>query len=165
MNYFELFEIPISLIINKNILTKKYYELSKLYHPDKFSNTNSIEIEIAENKTAEINKAYSILQKQDSIIYYILTLHNILNEEDKNQLSNDFLMKMMDLNEEIMELDANDKQAKEKIIDKIKNLNEIIELEIDYLKLSAKLVLSEEDLQTLKNYYLKKKYLSRIETI
>jgi molecular chaperone HscB len=34
MNYFELFEIPESMRIDKGSLRRKFYQLSREYHPD-----------------------------------------------------------------------------------------------------------------------------------
>jgi len=38
MNYFELFDIPVQLAIDKKSIPKKYFELSRLYHPDLYAN-------------------------------------------------------------------------------------------------------------------------------
>ena len=40
MNYFELFNIPVQLKVNTALLSKKFFELSKKYHPDYFANDN-----------------------------------------------------------------------------------------------------------------------------
>ena len=37
MNYFELFEIPVSLIVDQNKLSSQYLALQKKYHPDFFA--------------------------------------------------------------------------------------------------------------------------------
>jgi molecular chaperone HscB len=38
MNYFELYEIPVSLKPDQQLLRKKFYELSRKYHPDFYGN-------------------------------------------------------------------------------------------------------------------------------
>ena len=43
MNYFELYEIPIAFLIDPLALKKKYFELSRKYHPDFFSQENESE--------------------------------------------------------------------------------------------------------------------------
>ena len=43
MNYFELFEIPVSLRLLKINFHQKYFELQKKYHPDFFSNASEEE--------------------------------------------------------------------------------------------------------------------------
>ena len=49
MNYFELFEIPVALKVDKALLARKYFELQKKFHPDFFS--TGTEAEQAERKT------------------------------------------------------------------------------------------------------------------
>ncbi|MGH2565313.1 MAG: DnaJ domain-containing protein, partial [Ginsengibacter sp.] len=43
MNYFELFEIPVSLTVSQKEIQSKYFELQKKYHPDFFSNADEDE--------------------------------------------------------------------------------------------------------------------------
>lgn len=57
MYYFELFDTPISLVVDKSALLKKYYTLSKEYHPDNFSLGNELAQEQALNMSAKINEA------------------------------------------------------------------------------------------------------------
>ena len=38
MNYFELFEIPVSLIVDQSKLLSQYAALQKKYHQDDFAN-------------------------------------------------------------------------------------------------------------------------------
>ena len=40
MTYFELFNIPVQLKVNAALLSKKFFELSKKYHPDYFATEN-----------------------------------------------------------------------------------------------------------------------------
>ena len=37
MNYFELFNLPVTLKVDKSQLAKKYFELQKQFHPDFFT--------------------------------------------------------------------------------------------------------------------------------
>ena len=42
MNYFELFELPVSIQIDKAVLNQRYFALQKKYHPDFFYTGNGI---------------------------------------------------------------------------------------------------------------------------
>ena len=57
MDYFELFELPVSLIVDTKDVTKRYYALSKQYHPDNFSLDNADKQAEALEMSAEINQA------------------------------------------------------------------------------------------------------------
>ena len=98
MNYFELFDIKLSFDMCKPTLTKKYYVLSKKYHPDRFTLAGEEEQREALTKSTEVNKAYKILKDEPSRIRYILELLGKAPEEGKETMSQDFLMEMMDIN-------------------------------------------------------------------
>lgn len=104
MNYFELYDIPVSFHPDEALVKKKFYELSKRFHPDFHVNeTDEKQSEILELSTLN-NKAYQVLSDPLKRIEYILSLNNLLAEGDKYVLPQDFLMDMMDVNEALMEL-------------------------------------------------------------
>ena len=153
MNYFELFELPVSFKIDKSKLAKKYFELQKKYHPDFFANGTEHEQEQALEISSRLNKALKIFKNSDDTIKYVLQLKGVLEEEEKYQLPPAFLMEMMELNEDLSENSAQEVQQLEEQI--YKDVAPIIE---NYDDASAK----SDDLQKLKEYYFKKKYLQRI---
>ena len=153
MNYFELFELPVSFKIDKSKLAKKYFELQKKYHPDFFTNGTEHEQEQALEISSQLNKALKIFKNSDETIKYVLQLKGVLEEEEKYQLPPAFLMEMMELNEDLSENSAQEVQQLEEQI--YKDVAPIIE---NYDDASAK----SDDLQKLKEYYFKKKYLQRI---
>src|SRR6201986_1790267 len=108
MNYFEFYGIQESFTPDAALLKKKFYELSKQYHPDFYANEDDAkQQEILELSTLN-NKAYQTLSDPYKRLEYILKLHDLLNEGAKPQLPSDFLMEMMDINERLMEVE--DKQ-------------------------------------------------------
>lgn len=153
MNYFELFEIPVSLKIDKALLPKKYFALQKKYHPDFFTNATEAEKEEALQKSSAINKAFKIFQQPDETIKYVLQLKGLLEEEEKYQLPTDFLMEVMELNETLEDNSAQQVAAFEKNI--YTGVKDIIENYKDG-------VTPENDLLKIKDYYFRKKYLQRI---
>ena len=83
MNYFELFELPISFKTDKTKLAQKYFELQKKYHPDFFVNGTEHEQEQALEISSRLNKALKVLKDQDQTIKYVLQLKQLLEEEEK----------------------------------------------------------------------------------
>ena len=57
MNYFELFELPVSFIVDKSKLALKYFELQKKYHPDFFTQSTEAEQSDALETSSQVNKA------------------------------------------------------------------------------------------------------------
>jgi molecular chaperone HscB len=154
MNYFELFEIPVSIKVDKQLLSKKYVALQKKYHPDFYTQSSEDEQGDALEKSSAINKALKILKNEDETIKYILHLKGLMEEEEKYALPPAFLMEMMELNENLEETSG--KQDAENYINELYNaVKAIIENYDDA-------VITKEALLQLKEYYYKKKYLQRI---
>src|ERR1700761_5230210 len=105
MNYFEFYGLHESFTLDDSLLKKKFYQLSKEYHPDFYANEDETkQQEILELSTLN-NKAYQTLSDPAKRLEYILRLHNLVSEGAKPQLPSDFLMEMMDINERLMEVD------------------------------------------------------------
>ncbi|MFT3679558.1 MAG: Fe-S protein assembly co-chaperone HscB [Ferruginibacter sp.] len=153
MNYFELFEIPVSIKPDKAALTKKYFELQKKYHPDFYTKENEYEQADALELSSVVNKAYKVLQNADETIKYLLMQKGLLQEEEKYQLPPDFLMEVMELNENLSGDSAAAARDFETGI-----YNEVKQLIEQYNDSSV----TTGDLQKIKEYYFKKKYLHRI---
>ncbi|GAB3204293.1 molecular chaperone HscB [Pontibacter aydingkolensis] len=165
-NYFEFYNIPESFILDEKALKAKYYQLSREYHPDFYANEpQQKQDEILQLSTQNTN-AYRTLSNPDLRMQYILKEHGLL-EEGKNELPSDFLMEMMELNEELMELEFDFDAAKlHEIGEKSSGLmatmdNDILPMLQRYPELHG--LTKEEALQEIKTYYLKKKYLLRIQ--
>jgi molecular chaperone HscB len=105
MNYFDFYGISESFTPDVALLKKKFYELSKQYHPDFYANEDDEkQQEILELSTLN-NKAWQTLSDPYKRLEYILKLHDLLQEGAKPQLPSDFLMEMMDINERLMEVE------------------------------------------------------------
>ena len=96
MTYFELYDLPISLKIDAVQLKQKFYELSRKFHPDFFSHATHEEQADVLEKSALVNKAFKTFSKEEETIKYVLQLKGLLQEEEKYQLSSDFLMEVME---------------------------------------------------------------------
>ena len=163
MNYFEIFGIPIQLKVDKNELPKKFFELSRKFHPDFYANTTPSEQNRALEITANLNKAFKTFQSPEDTIKYVLQLKDLIEEEEKYQLPPDFLMEVLEINEKLM--DAEDDPAlKLSLQSAIDNLQaEIYEPVKDTMEHYEDGVTTEKELLQVKEYYYKKKYLHRIQ--
>lgn len=163
MNYFELFEIPVQLVTDKETVRRQYHKLSKTHHPDYFVNTPEEEKQTSLETAALLNKAFKTLTQQDETIKYVLTLQGLLEEEEKYSLPPEFLMEMMDINEELAEADASDEETKANLVNKLKEIqNEIYSPVAQIIENYKEDFTSEEELKKVKEYYFKKKYLQRL---
>lgn len=165
MNYFEFYNIPVSFKINQAELKKKYFELSKLYHPDFHTTGTASEIEEVLEKSTLNTNAYKVLTSFESRMKYILQVKNIIDAEEKYSLPNSFLMEMMDLNEAIDELQFDASPVKkEKIVSEIKEFeNQLIQSVQHLIEAENVENFTNSDFEKIKEYYFKKKYLKRLE--
>jgi molecular chaperone HscB len=162
MTYFELFNIPVQLRIDKDSLNSKFFELSRKYHPDYFINNGSEAQSEALEKSALLNKAFKTFQNPDETIKYVLQLKGLLEEEEKYELPAEFLMEVLEINEQLM--DADDKEIASNIKSKIQNLQmESYEPVKEIVEHYQEGVTTEKELLQVKEYYYKKKYLLRIQ--
>ncbi len=163
MNYFTLFELPLSLKVDPSMLLKKYYTLSKRYHPDNFTLSDADSQDESEQMTATINEAKKILDSPYKRLEYILREKGIIDADEKYALSPMFLGEMMDINEQLMELEFdNDEVRLAAIRNEVKSAEAAIYEEVSRFFEMDELSLTEEDSRLLKDYYYKKKYLQRI---
>ena len=164
MNYFEFYDIPVSFSLDEAALKKTFYANSKRYHPDFFT----LESEAKQNEILELStrntQAYKTLSNFDSRMKYILDLKGALAEEGKNTLPQDFLMDMMDINEAIMELEFDfDEPMYHKAINDTQVIeNQIFEEVKPIVETYQDGVTPQLDLEKVKIFYLKKRYLLRI---
>lgn len=160
MNYFELFELPVSLQVDKKELNTKYIALQKQYHPDFFSKSDAAEQEEMLQKSSLINRGYKVFSNEDDTIKYVLELKGLLTENEKYDLPPDFLMEMMDINETLTEPQDSEMEEMETKISQMENqlyqsVQNVIENYNDDIT-------TNEQLLVVKDYYYKKKYLRRI---
>ena len=161
MDYFELFEIPVQLKIDASLLTSKFLELSRKYHPDYFINESAGDQAVALEKSAMLNQAYRTLRNQDDTIRYVLMQKGLMEEEEKYELPPDFLMEVLEINELLM--DADDPATKASVDSSLKRLQkEIYEPVKDIVEGYKENSVAEKELLQVKEYYYKKKYLDRI---
>jgi molecular chaperone HscB len=164
MNHFELFEIPVTLQVNAALMKQKFYELSRKYHPDFFTQENENDQSDALEKSSQVNKAFRIFSKQDETIKYVLQLKGLLEDDEKYQLPPNFLLEVMDMNEQLMEAKMeSDKHAISKIKSALTQLQiEIYEPIKSIIENYKEGITTNEELLQVKEYYFKKKYLNRI---
>jgi len=164
INYFDFYAIPQSFNPDAAYLKKKFYELSKQYHPDFYANEDEAkQQEILELSTLN-NKAYQTLSDSAKRLEYILRLHGLVSEGAKPQLPADFLMEMMDVNERLMEVDSAEDLGKitAEVLAVEGDINEELDkLTSDYEQLDD--TAKESRLNEIADIYYRQKYLLRIK--
>ena len=157
MNYFELFNLQEIPIADKTVVAKMYFELQKKFHPDFYTNENEADRENALEQSAAVNEAYRIFQNPDKTIEYFLQVKGVITPDEKYQLPPDFLMEMMELNESFESMDETALQSQ------INDFETGLKTEVAPLLVPENAAgLTTEQMQQLKSYYYRRKYLKRI---
>lgn len=124
-------------------------------HPDKFSNRSDDEQEISSEWSSILNKAYKTLSVPIKRGEYVLEQNGISLPQDNSVLDKEFLLEMMDRNEEIEEACT----IKEifQLLDKVRK-----ELEDNSVLLEDSL--EKNDLEQGTSIIIKMKYLTSLES-
>lgn len=161
MNYFDLFEIPVQLKVDTAALSRRFFELSRQYHPDYFIQAGAGEQSEALEKSAILNKAWNTFRNPDATIQYVLQEKGLLAEEEKYELAPDFLMEVMEINEAIM--DAAGNEDRDQLLGRIEILEkEIYEPVKEVVEHYSETRHTPAHLLQVKEWYYQKKYLDRI---
>jgi molecular chaperone HscB len=163
-NYFEFYNLPLSFNLDETVLKRTFYANSKQFHPDFFTlESEEKQAEILELSTLN-TEAYKTLSDFEKRMKYILDLKGVMGKEGENKLPQDFLMDMMDINEALMELEMDyDEAAHQKVLTDVQTIENQLFMEVkDTLENYQEGITPPSELEEVKNFYLKKRYLLRI---
>ncbi len=108
-NYFQLFGFPVQFSIDEPELSKRYRELQKDIHPDRFAGKGDREKRLAEQFSTYVNEAYQGLMVPLARAEYLLVLAGV-EMDPQNETTNDglFLMQQMELREALAEVPSHE---------------------------------------------------------
>ena len=163
-NYFEFFGLPLSPTVDLAQLRKTFYANSKRFHPDFHTLKDTAEQEAVLEQSTINNQGYKILNDDDQRLKHLLELKAVLGEEGTNQVPQDFLMEIMEVNEALMELEFdNDPMVRQKVTGIIDRLEAELRQKVeDLFNHYDDASVTPADLERLKDYYLKRRYLLRL---
>ncbi|SFQ00292.1 iron-sulfur cluster co-chaperone HscB C-terminal domain-containing protein [Hymenobacter arizonensis] len=166
-DYFAFYGLPESFQPDEAALKRLYYAKSRETHPD-FHATSSAENQADMLQQATLNTdAYRTLSDSDKRMAYILRQHGLLEEGKQEQLPPDFLMDMMDLNEQLMDLETDpNADTVAQVAADVQALADTLDAGIQPILAGYEGLPSDHRpaaLQQIRTYYLKKRYLLRIQ--
>lgn len=107
-NYFELFGIPVSFEVDQELLSLRYRELQRVFHPDRFAGASDQEKRLSVQQAALINEALQTLKTPLPRARYLLELNGITLDESDTKMDPAFLMEQMELRESLAEVRGKD---------------------------------------------------------
>jgi len=182
MNYFSLFNLPVQYHLNPKTLKQLYIQQAQEAHPDYYMQTEAETQQIVLETSAQINKAYNTLANPQKRLEHILQLYQLLDDNSnipspnlttsfprkrESQLSQQFLMEMLEINELIEELKQNPNPKSltetQSQIDNLLNTNQQqIETHLQTFDTLTDEALRKEKLTIVLKFYLEQKYLLRL---
>ena len=101
-NYFELFDLETSFLVDDEALKKAYQAQVTRFHPDNFATKSQAEQLQALQSTSLLNSAYTALKTPLNRANYLLNLDDVdpFDEKDTNMDAN-FLLSQIELREQL----------------------------------------------------------------
>ncbi|MEN8175385.1 MAG: Fe-S protein assembly co-chaperone HscB [Pseudomonadota bacterium] len=101
-NYFELFGLPVTYVIDGDSLRDRYRELQRALHPDRFASASQQEQRISLQASTRVNGAFETLKDPLRRAEYLLGLHGVdLGSGEETTQDAEFLMEQIELREEL----------------------------------------------------------------
>jgi molecular chaperone HscB len=112
-DYFEFFDLPRNLAIDLKDLEKRFYALSRKWHPDMFARKSGQEREESLEATAILNDGYRTLREPIARALYLLKLEGFeVGEQGSKEVPPELLEEVFELNMAIEELKDGDESAR-----------------------------------------------------
>lgn len=156
-NYFDFYGLKPSFEIDATELRRLFLEKSRQFHPDFFEDDHALQSKAIE-VTAFNNKAFKTLNVPVERLKYLIQIH-LSSDDSQQKLPQDFLMEMLELNEQIDDFAfADDKAALKTAIESELHNN------IEQLMTQLIALVKHEQWAEAKSELLKLNYLERLSS-
>ena len=116
-DFFEFFDLPRNLSIDTKDLEKRFYALSRKWHPDLFARKSEAEREESLEATAVLNDGYRTLREPIARALYLLKQEGFdVAEQGSKDVPTDLLEEVFELNMAVEELQDGDESARAQLI-------------------------------------------------
>jgi molecular chaperone HscB len=136
-NYFDFFGFDRKLVVDESALQKRFYELSKKWHPDRFSRASAEEQNRALEATSILNDGYRTLKDPVKRAEYLLTEEGFpIGEQRSKDVPPELLEEVFELNmllEELRTGDDSQKPQLEQAGEHFKGMRHELDLELERL--------------------------------
>lgn len=104
-NYFELFGLPVTYVIDADALRERYRDLQRVVHPDRFTKGSDQERRLSMQGATHINEAFETLRDPLRRAQYLLRYYGVeMDAGHETTKDTAFLMEQMELREELATL-------------------------------------------------------------
>ena len=164
--YYELFGIPRSLNLSLGDLQKRFYELSRELHPDKFVHKPHAERQRALDLSSTLNDAYRTLRDPIKRAQYLLALEGFdIGEQRSKDVPPELLEEVFELNMALEEVRSGDESARPQLEEAEANFTQMMsEIDQQLAGLFAKYdaTHSRETLGEIRGVLNRRKYIQNL---
>jgi len=112
-DYYELFGIPVRLALSTDDLQKRFYELSRALHPDRFGRKSDRERQYSLEASSVLNDASRTLRNPVARAEYVLRQNGFdIGEQRSNNVPPELLEEVFELNMALEEVRGGDDSAR-----------------------------------------------------
>lgn len=161
MDPFAFYGLSRRFFLDEKELRRRFLEKSRLFHPDHMAGALSASQDKALELSGLNNSAYETLKDFHLRLRSILALEGVLAEDEQGALPQDFLMEMMELNEGLMDLQAEPDPERTQALE-----HALTEMEEGIIEFARPVMEAYDrgesvELKAVRDYHLKHRYLDR----
>lgn len=151
-NFYAFFGLEPKLRLDLDVLQKRFYELSRTWHPDRFSRKSPVEQAQALEATAVLNDGYRTLRDPVKRAEYLLTEEGFpIGEQRSKDVPPELLEEVFELNMALEELKSGDDSARPQLESSKQNFTGMrVQVDSELEKLFGKYDASEPQSETAK---------------
>jgi len=170
-DYFEFFGLDRKLVIDLDALQKRFYDLSRQWHPDRFSRRPADEQDEALQATSVLNDGYRTLRDPVRRAEYLLTEEGFpIGEQRSRDVPPELLEEVFELNMLLEELRSGDEsqrpqlnQARENFLDMRSGIDSELErLFSRYDEAAPESETSKQVLQEIRGVLNRRRYIENL---
>lgn len=105
-DYFQVLGVPRRLLVDADVLQRRYYELNRQLHPDLYQTGPEMAREASLRNTAAVNRAYRTLRDPTDRALYWLSLHGEKLGSNNNRVPPELATLVFEVQEKLEELRA-----------------------------------------------------------
>lgn len=168
IEYYELFGIPRGLNLSLEDLQKRYYDLSRQLHPDRFMRQPEAERQRALDMSSALNDAYRTLKDPVKRAQYLLALEGFdIGEQRSKDVPPELLEEVFELNMALEEMRSGDDSARPQLEQAAKNFSTMLldaDAQLQSLFAEYDSSHSRDTLAQIRNTLNRRKYIQNLLT-
>ncbi len=166
-DYFEFFGLAPKLHLDLDQLQKRFYELSKVLHPDRYQRKSPAEQQYSQDATALLNDAYRVLRDPLQRAEYLLLKKAgfEIGEQRSKDVPPELLEEVFDLNmalEEMRDGDASARPQLEQARDKFHAMRDEIDARLKHLFVMYDAAPERETLGEIRSALNRRRYIRNL---